>query len=127
MLKGAFVGALAGLMVVGAAQAQPVVYTWTGYGKNVPGSSKCPTYKMVIDVTVDGDSVKGKFQQEGRPEPFALSLIPVASVDQVGLGFRADDHGTASYGFCRRLFTSSQLDPACGSTWYAASRRSSSS
>ena len=58
MLKGAFVGTLAGLLVVGAAQAQPVVYTWTGYGKNVPGSSKCPTYKMVIDVTVDGDSVK---------------------------------------------------------------------
>ena len=68
MLKGAFVGVLAGLLVVGAAQAQPVVYTWTGFGKNVPGSSKCPTYKMVIDVTVDGDSVKGKFQQEGRPE-----------------------------------------------------------
>ncbi len=42
--------------------------SWTGYGKNVPGSSKCPTYKMVIDVTVDGESVKGKFQQEGRPE-----------------------------------------------------------
>ena len=37
MLKGAFVGTLAGLLVVGAAQAQPVVYTWTGYGKNVPG------------------------------------------------------------------------------------------
>src|SRR4029450_9215865 len=68
MLKGTFVGSLRGVLVVGAAQAQPVVYTWTGFGKNVPGSSKCPTYKMVIDVTVDGDSVKGKFQQEGRPE-----------------------------------------------------------
>ena len=68
MLKGAFVGTLAGLLVVGAAQAQPVVYTWTGFGKNVPGSSKCPTYKMVIDVTVDGNSVKGLFQQEGRPQ-----------------------------------------------------------
>ena len=68
MLKGTIVGALAGLLVVGTAQAEPVVYSWTGFGKNVPGSSKCPTYKMVIDVTVDGDSVKGKFQQEGRPE-----------------------------------------------------------
>jgi hypothetical protein len=68
MLKVAFVGALAGLLVAGAAQAQPVVYTWTGYGVNVVGSSKCPTYKMTIDVTVDGDSVKGRFQQEGRPE-----------------------------------------------------------
>jgi hypothetical protein len=68
MLKGAFVGVLAGLLVVGVAQAQPVVYTWTGFGENVPGSSKCPTYKMVIDVTVNGDAVKGRFQQEGRPE-----------------------------------------------------------
>ena len=39
-----------------------------GYGANVPGSGKCPTYKMVIDVTVDGETVKGRFQQEGRPE-----------------------------------------------------------
>src|SRR5215510_5699803 len=68
MLKRAFVGAMASLLFVGAAHAQPVVYTWTGYGKNVPGSSKCPTYKMVIDVTVTGDQVKGRFQQEGRPE-----------------------------------------------------------
>jgi hypothetical protein len=68
MLKGAIVGVLAGLTAVGAAHAEPVVYTWTGYGKNVPGSSKCPTYKMVIDVTVNGDAVKGRFQQEGRPE-----------------------------------------------------------
>ena len=51
-----------------AAQAEPVVYTWTGYGANVAGSSKCPTYKMTIDVTVDGDSVKGVFQQENRTE-----------------------------------------------------------
>ena len=35
---------------------------------NVPGSSKCATYKMTIDVTVDGNAVKGLFQQEGRPE-----------------------------------------------------------
>ena len=68
MLKRAIVGAVAGMLVVGAAHAEPVVYTWTGFGKNVAGSSKCPTYKMVIDVTVDGTAVKGKFQQEGRPE-----------------------------------------------------------
>ena len=35
---------------------------------NVPGSSKCVTYKMTITVTVDGNAVKGLFQQEGRPE-----------------------------------------------------------
>jgi hypothetical protein len=61
-------GAMAGLLFSGAAQAQTAAYTWTGYGVNVPGSSKCPTYKMVIDVTVEGNSVKGLFQQEGRPQ-----------------------------------------------------------
>ena len=34
----------------------------------MPGSGKCPTYKMVIDVTVVGTDVQGRFQQEGRPE-----------------------------------------------------------
>jgi len=70
MLKGAMVGAVASLLLGGTAyaQAQPVVYTWTGYGVNVVGSSKCPTYKMTIDVTVTGDAVKGRFQQENRPE-----------------------------------------------------------
>ena len=61
-------GAMAGLLLTGAAQAQTAAYNWTGYGVNVSGSSKCPTYKMVIDVTVDGNSVKGLFQQEGRPQ-----------------------------------------------------------
>lgn len=61
-------GTAALLLVAGAAHAEPANYTWTGVGVNVPGSSKCPTYKMTINVTVDGDSVKGKFQQEGRPE-----------------------------------------------------------
>jgi hypothetical protein len=61
-------GAMAGLLLSGAAQAQTAAYTWTGYGVNVSGSSKCPTYKMVIDVTVEGNSVKGLFQQEGRPQ-----------------------------------------------------------
>jgi hypothetical protein len=64
----AMVATTALLLAAGAAQAEPVVYTWTGYGTNVPGSSKCPGYKMTIDVTVDGDSVKGLFQQEGRPQ-----------------------------------------------------------
>jgi hypothetical protein len=50
------------------ALAEPVMYTWTGPGINTQGSTKCPGYKMTIDVTVDGTSVKGRFQQEGRPE-----------------------------------------------------------
>ena len=52
----------------GAQRAMRAMYVWTGYGINVPGSSKCPTYKMTINVTVEGDSVKALFQQEGRPE-----------------------------------------------------------
>ena len=68
MQKLAAAGAFAVLLIAGAAQAQPIVYTWTGFGTNVPGSSKCPSYKMTIDVTVDGKNVKGTFQQEGRPE-----------------------------------------------------------
>jgi len=68
MLKAIAAGALAAALFAGAAHAAPAVYTWTGLGKNIPGSSKCPTYKMTIDVTVDGAGVKGRFQQEGRPE-----------------------------------------------------------
>jgi hypothetical protein len=62
-------GMLTALVAGGAAFAQaPTVYTWTGYGVNVPGSSKCPTYKMNIEVTVTGKAVKGIFQQEGRDQ-----------------------------------------------------------
>ena len=57
-----------GHAVRGRGSGEPVVYTWTGYGVNVPGSSKCVTYKMTITVTVDGNAVKGLFQQDGRPE-----------------------------------------------------------
>lgn len=68
MLRTVAIGVSAVLLFAGAAQAQPVVYTWTGYGINPQGSSKCPTYKMTINVTVDGKNVKGTFQQENRPE-----------------------------------------------------------
>ena len=43
MQKLAAAGAFAVLLFAGAAQAAPVVYTWTGSGENVPGSSKCPS------------------------------------------------------------------------------------
>jgi len=59
---------LAALLLAGPAYAQAVKYSLTGYGINVPGSSKCPTYKMTINLTVAGDSVKAVFEQEGRPE-----------------------------------------------------------
>jgi hypothetical protein len=60
--------AMAVLGIAGPVYAQPVAYSWTGMGTNVPGSSKCPTYRMTIDVTVDGQNVMGRFQQQGRPE-----------------------------------------------------------
>lgn len=64
----AAVAILTPLFLSGAALAEPAIFTWTGYGLNVPGSGKCPTYKMTIDVTVVGTDVQGRFQQEGRPE-----------------------------------------------------------
>ncbi len=52
------------------ALAQSGNYTWTGYGSSggVGGSGQCSSYKMKIDVTVNGTDVKGLFQQEGRPQ-----------------------------------------------------------
>jgi len=55
--------------LAGSALAQQAAYTWTGMGINAPGgSTKCPTYKMTINVTVVGKTVKGLFQQEGRDQ-----------------------------------------------------------
>jgi hypothetical protein len=67
----ALAGLVAGAAYCGGAHADPAAYTWTGYGGFGPktaGSTKCPSYKMTVNVTVDGDSVKGVFQQEGRDE-----------------------------------------------------------
>ena len=56
------------LLVVGSAHAQQASYTWSGTGTNVAGATKCGSYKMKIDVTVDGSAVKGVFVQDGRTE-----------------------------------------------------------
>lgn len=68
MLKRLALATLVAVLPAVPALAEPVVFTWTGYGLNVPGSGKCPTYKMTIDVTIDGTDVKGWFLQEGRTE-----------------------------------------------------------
>jgi hypothetical protein len=95
-------GALAVLLFAGAAQAQPVVYTWTGFGTNVHGSSKCPKYKMTINVTVDGKNVKGTFQQEGRPErSFEATLDAddgIKTTAKVGGGNTMDVEGSVKEG-----------------------------
>ena len=59
---------ITGFLSTGPAQAQTAAYTWTGYGVNPARSSQCPTYKMVIDVTVEGNSIKGRYQQEGHTQ-----------------------------------------------------------
>lgn len=77
MVKKVSVAALVTLLFAVPALAEPAIYTWTGYGLNVPGSGKCPTYKMTIDVTVVGTDVQGRFLQEGRTERnFKATLGP---------------------------------------------------
>ena len=67
MTKKTILAASAALLLAAtAASADPVHYVWNGTGINAMGATKCPTYKMAIDVTVDGTAVKGLFQQEGR-------------------------------------------------------------
>ena len=59
----------------GGAWAQTAVYSLTGMGTGVPGTSKCATYQIIVDVTIDGKAVKGSFKQQGRPErTFATTL-----------------------------------------------------
>lgn len=113
MLKAIAAGTLGSLLFVGAALAAPVVYSWTGYGINVQGSSKCPTYKMTINVTVDGEEVKGTFVQEGRPErTFETTLdkgVGIKTAAMVGGGGMMDVIGTIKdgeakimlYGYCK--------------------------
>ena len=68
------------LLMAGTAQAEPVAYTWTGMGVTVPGSAKCATYKMTIDVTVDGTAVKGTFQQQGRADRHFEAVLDAKGV-----------------------------------------------
>ena len=56
------------LLGMSTAWADAATYTLTGMGTGVLGTSKCATYQITIDVTVDGKAVKGLFKQQGRPE-----------------------------------------------------------
>ena len=76
------VGSVALFALGGAAQAEPVVYAWTGYGGYGPTSTgnKCSTYKVTVEVTVEGDAVKGVFQQVWRDQRnFEAKLLPDGS------------------------------------------------
>jgi hypothetical protein len=93
-------GIIAAALFAGTAFAQQAMYTWTGPGVNVHGASKCPGYKMTINVTVDGTAVKGNFQQEGREqrhfEATAGAGGAFKTVAKLGQGNTIDVVGTVS-------------------------------
>jgi hypothetical protein len=88
------------LFGIGAAWAEAVTYTLTGMGTGVAGTSKCATYQIIIDVTVDGKTVKGLFKQQGRPErAFTATLDDKGAYKtkaDVGEGNIMDVSGTIS-------------------------------
>lgn len=85
---------------VGTAWAEVVTYGLTGMGTGVAGTSKCATYQISIDVTIDGKAVKGLFKQQGRPErAFAATLDDKGEFKtraEVGEGNVMDVSGTIS-------------------------------
>ncbi len=93
-----------GLATLGAgvAWAQTAVYSLSGMGTGVPGSSKCATYQIIVDVTIDGKAVKGSFKQQGRPErAFATTLDDKGTFKtkaEVGEGNVMDVSGVISAG-----------------------------
>lgn len=95
-------GIISAALFACAASAQQTNYTWTGYGENVPGSSKCIRYKMTIDVSIEGTAVKGHFQQEGRDaRHFEATLGPggvFKTKAVVGGGNQMDVAGTIADG-----------------------------
>ncbi|HTE35461.1 MAG TPA: hypothetical protein VK630_02855 [Reyranella sp.] len=99
-------GVFATALFVGVASAQQAaVYSWTGPGVNVRGANKCPGYKMTIDVTVQGNDVKGIFQQEGREQRHFETTLgqggALKTVAKLGQGNTIDVVGTINGGESR--------------------------
>ena len=98
MKKAIMAAAMLSAIGVGTARAEPAVYSLTGMGTGVAGSSKCATYQIIVDVTVDGKAVKGTFKQQGRPERgFAATLDAKGAFKtkaEVGDGNSMDVSGT---------------------------------
>ncbi|TMJ31809.1 MAG: hypothetical protein E6G95_02690 [Alphaproteobacteria bacterium] len=92
----------AAALFAGAASAQQAAYTWTGPGVNVRGASKCPGYKMTVNVTVNGNDVKGDFQQEGREQRHFDATLgqggAFKAVAKLGQGNTIDVAGTIGAG-----------------------------
>ena len=95
-------GIIAAALFAGTAFAQQANYTWTGYGQNVAGSSKCTGYKMTINMEVEGTAVKGHFQQEGRDARHFEATLGQGGVFKtkaiVGGGNQMDVTGTIADG-----------------------------
>ncbi len=89
-----------GLAVLGSgsAWADAALYTLTGMGTGVAGTSKCATYQITIDLAVDGKAVKGSFKQQGRPERTFTATLDDKSAFKtkadVGEGNTMDVSGT---------------------------------
>ncbi len=85
---------------VGSVRAEPASYSLTGMGTGVAGTSKCATYQISIDVTVDGKAVKGLFKQQGRPERAFVATLDdkgrFSTKAEVGEGNVMDVSGTIS-------------------------------
>jgi hypothetical protein len=93
-------GVVAAILLGAPAFGQPVAYTWSGMGTSVADSSRCATYRMTIDVTVDGKAVKGILHQQGRPErQFEATLDDKGlfkTKAELGDGGKIDVSGTIS-------------------------------
>ena len=75
MLRRAVLAATILPMLAAAAYAEPIKYTWHGYGINVPGSSKCGSYELNIQLNLEGNRVWGQWQQRTRVvRPFEFTV-----------------------------------------------------
>ena len=76
-------------------QAQQIVYNGNSMGV---GSGKCATYKMAVEVAIDGSTVKGHIKQQGRTDRyFDATLGPDGAIKTkavVGGGESMDVIGT---------------------------------
>jgi hypothetical protein len=59
--------ALAVLVASLPAQAEQMLYAGNTMGV---GSGRCATYRMEMDVSVDGSALKGHIKQQGRPDRY---------------------------------------------------------
>jgi hypothetical protein len=96
MFRALTAGAALAVLVAGLpAQAQQMAYTGNSMGV---GSGKCATYRMDLELTVEGGVAKGHLKQQGRPErSFEAALGAggaVKATTVVGGGESMDVSGT---------------------------------